>query len=176
MTPANDVRKADLKVKYPKRNWHSGLGYKTCMWFWECCRKVEAEVVSNSRDKLHKPTTSIISRPSNASEQTLIVEPRPGQRSPGGTWFTAPTLRSLPTARSPSGSTTARSSSGSPPCRHGFTTNKHQYDMLLLLADVWVIPYRMSGVCTNHFNSGRSKQSGLPVCFVRLIHNLWKHL
>ena len=27
-----------------------------CVWFWECCRQVEADVVSNSRNKLHQTT------------------------------------------------------------------------------------------------------------------------
>ena len=32
----------------------TGLGNNTCTWFRECCKQAEAEVVSNSRNKLHQ--------------------------------------------------------------------------------------------------------------------------
>ena len=34
----------------------TGPGNNTCTWLRECCRQVEAEVVSNSRNQLHQTT------------------------------------------------------------------------------------------------------------------------
>ena len=34
----------------------TGLGNNTCMWLQECCRQVEAEVLSKSRKKHHQTT------------------------------------------------------------------------------------------------------------------------
>ena len=36
--------------------WPTGPGNNTCTWLRECCTKVEAEVVSNSRNQLHQTT------------------------------------------------------------------------------------------------------------------------
>ena len=33
---------------------HTGLQYKAGLWLRECCRQVEAEVLSNSRNKIHQ--------------------------------------------------------------------------------------------------------------------------
>ena len=46
------VREMKGKIKERQRTRYTGLGNNSCMWLRECCRQVEAEVASNSRNKI----------------------------------------------------------------------------------------------------------------------------